>query len=51
MAEEGEAGQLFAAIQDVVHSIQKEFQDYPLTVFCKHIHQPRSQASQVHCPM
>jgi hypothetical protein len=32
---------LFAAIQaqDVVHSTQKEFQDYPLTVFCKHIHQ------------
>jgi hypothetical protein len=35
----GEAGHLFAAIQDVVHSTQKEFQDYPLTVFCKHIHQ------------
>jgi hypothetical protein len=32
-------GHLFAAIQRIVHSTQKEYQDYPLTVFCKHIHQ------------
>jgi hypothetical protein len=31
---------LFAAIQGVVNSTQKEYQDYPLTVFrTKHIHQ------------
>jgi hypothetical protein len=30
---------LFAVIQDIVQSTQKEFQDYPLKVFCKHIHQ------------
>jgi hypothetical protein len=38
-AAEGEAGHLFAAIQGIVHSTQKGYQDYPLTVFCKHIHQ------------
>jgi hypothetical protein len=30
---------LFAAIQGVVRSTQKEYQDYPFTIFCKHIHQ------------
>jgi hypothetical protein len=38
-AAEGEAGHLFAAIQGIVHSTQKGYQDYPLKVFCKHIHQ------------
>jgi hypothetical protein len=39
-AAEGEAGHLFVAIQGVVHtSTQKGYQDYPLTVFRKHIHQ------------
>jgi hypothetical protein len=40
MAAEGEAGHLFVAIQGIVNSTQKEYQDYPLTVFhTKHIHQ------------
>jgi hypothetical protein len=39
MTAEGEAGHLFVVIQGIVHSTQKEYQDYPLTVFCKHIHQ------------
>jgi hypothetical protein len=38
-AAEGEAGHLFAVIQGIVHSTQMGYQDYPLTVFRKHIHQ------------
>jgi hypothetical protein len=38
-AAEGKAGHLLVPIQGIVHSTQKGYQEYPLTVFRKHIHQ------------